>query len=200
MTKRKQHSFMAFIEANPDLPNTVELWPSSWPFLQWSNPHKAFEAPSNHFAGSVLEAAAPQGVQMIEHDMGRTQEPATLHDMLHLCVIAPRTVWQRGEGDDVHYSLTYAEGYKSRTHVLCLVREAESLTPVILTLGGYTADRFIQSYKAYRTKFATLTAKATGGQALPDYLFYCPFAASDEAVYVGSKEKAAIYPPTCHVQ
>lgn len=169
-----------------------QLDADSYPYIQWSNDHKMFEFPLKHWTGTVFEK--DYEIAEIKHRQGQEIELGALVPQIHVAVIAYRTAWEQEEDGRKIYSADYQPGMTKRYHFFCLVKEADTLEPAIITLHGYTGQYLQGALKVHQKTILKMASKYAGGNKFPLYYFWIPLQAGGEA-YVGKEKQSKIFPP-----
>lgn len=173
---------------------TADIWGDIYLPVQWQNPLGKWECPLEHWGGSMLE---------FEYEISQVRHQTNMIDgfLLDSISIAPFAV-------KVHWGYTDASGkyimapepqddvnpWRSRVHVLALLKEAQSLTPIILTAGSNTGKHLLANIRQGQRRIANMLKRIGYGDR-PTHLFWMEMIAG-KPIEVGEGEATStICPP-----
>lgn len=182
-------------------PDDSEMWADRYPIIQWNNPEKKWELPIKYWGGTRLEQEH-EAVE-VEHDNGQSIELSILAEELNIAVIAWRYSWEKRTDDGRKiYTAQFPEGeegWNKRYHFLCLLKEAGTDEPALITVRGHTGEFLYNAIYQFRRRITKLAARASGdNRTFPGYMFWIPLVGGEKRM-VGGDKKSAIYPPVAVV-
>jgi hypothetical protein len=172
----------------------ADIWGDTYLPVQWQNLLGKWECPLEHWGGSMLE---------FSHEITQVRHQANMVDgfLLDSISIAPFAV-------KVHWGYRDASGkyhmaekpkddvnpWRSRVHILALMKEAETMTPVILTAGSNTGKHLLSNIRQGQRRIANMLKRIGYGDR-PAHLFWMEMIAG-KPLEVGEGETAStICPP-----
>lgn len=185
------------IEAANEGQETLEatdIWGSRYLPIQWQNPLGLWEAVLELWGGSMLE---------LLHEVSQVRHGSKMIDgfLLESISIAPFAI-------KIHWGYKDASGkyimakepldkinpWRSRVHILALMKEAEDLTPVIITAGSNTGKHLLANIGAGQRRIKNML-KRIGRPNVPAYLFWMEMVAGKPMDVGEGEETSTICPP-----
>lgn len=184
------------IEVAQGAQEAVDIWGSEYLPIQWQNPLGLWEAPLQYWAGSMLELSTE--VSQVQH--GANMVSSFLLKSISIAPFAPPKVhwgYRDAEGKYIMAKerMDSVNPWRSRVHILCLMKEAESMTPVILTAGSNTGKHLLANVSAGQLRIKNMLKKIGRPAVLP--CFFWMEMVKGVPVKVGEgEESSTICPPT----
>lgn len=172
----------------------ADIWGNAYLPVQWQNLLGKWEFPLEHWGGSMLE---------FEYEISQVRHQANMIDgfLLDNISIAPfavKTHW--GYRDTSGKNVMAPEPqddenpWRSRVHILALLKEAESMIPVILTAGSNTGKHLLANIRQGQRRIANMLKRIGYGDR-PTHLFWMQMIAG-RPIEVGEGEATStICPP-----
>lgn len=171
-----------------------DIWGDIYLPVQWQNLLGKWECPLEHWGGSMLE---------FEHEVSQVRHQANMIDgfLLKSINIAPFAVKVHWGYKDASGKYIMAEKplddvnpWRSRVHVLALMKEAGSMTPVVLTAGSNTGKHLLANIRQGQRRIQNML-KRINRAGVPAHLFWMEMIAG-KPVEVGEGEATStICPP-----
>ncbi len=173
----------------------VSIWGNTYLPVQWQNLTGQWECPYEHWAASMLEF--DHDVVQVRH--GSNMVDGFLLDSISLAPFAIKTHWgyKDPEGkyiaaDEPDWSVS--DAWRSRVHILALMKEAESLTPIILTAGSNTGKHLLANVGKGQQRIKNMLKKIERPD-VPSYLFWMEMLAGPPVTVGEGETSQVICPP-----
>jgi len=172
-----------------------EIWGSFYLPIQWQNLLGKWEFPLEHWGGSMLEF--DHEVVQVRHQSNMVD--GFLLDSINIAPFAVKTHWGYRDATSGKYimaekPLDDVNPWRSRVHVLALLKESESMTPVILTAGSNTGKHLLNNIATGQRRIENMLKRIGYGDR-PSRLFWMEMVAG-KLVEVGEGETTnTICPP-----
>jgi hypothetical protein len=195
VTKKNEVIVNIFDEIAPvEGQETVDIWGDTYLPVQWQNLLGKWECPLEHWGGSVLEFEYE--IEQVRHQANMVD--GFLLDSISIAPFAYKVHWgyRNGEGQYImaEQPLDDVNPWRSRVHILALMKEAESMTPIILTAGSNTGKHLLANVRQGQRRIANML-KRIGREGVPTYLFWVEMIAG-KPIEVGEGEATStICPP-----
>jgi len=177
-----------------------------FPFIQWINGNTGlkrvhevlasggFGMPVEQFAAASADGVVPDSFASgpIIHKSGKETD-AFLTNQLSVAVLATRFRWVTLMGGQSVYHNDYRAGARGKMQALVLVKDFDTLTPVMLTFSGLATRYFSNTLNAFRQQVVA-PASALAKKKFPLYAFWMPVKAGDH-VEVGQQGAASFITP-----
>jgi hypothetical protein len=173
---------------------TVDIWGDTYLPVQWQNLLGKWECPLEHWGGSMLEFEYE--IEQVRHQANMVD--GFLLDSISIAPFAYKVHWgyRNGEGQYImaEQPLDDVNPWRSRVHILALMKEAQSVTPVILTAGSNTGKHLLANVRQGQRRIANML-KRIDRPGIPTHLFWMEMIAG-KPVEVGEGEATStICPP-----
>jgi hypothetical protein len=172
----------------------IDIWGSKYLPIQWQNALGQWEAPLEHWGGSMLE---------FEYDISQVKHQANmvdgfLMDSINIAPFAYKMHWgYEDEAGEYHIAeepdWTVSDAWRSRVHILALMKEAQDMTPVMLTAGSNTGKHLLANVRQGQRRIANML-KRIDRPDVPPHLFWMEMIAG-KPVTVGKGEASQIICP-----
>lgn len=196
MTKKSEVITSIFDEITPVEGQAIsDIWGDIYLPVQWQNSLGKWECPLEYWGGSMLEFEHP--VTQVRHQANMVD--GFLLDSISIAPFAYKIHWgyRSPSGEYVMASepdRSDGNPWRSRVHILALMKEAESMTPVILTAGSNTGKHLLANVRQGQRRTANML-KCIDRASIPAHLFWMEMIAG-RPVEVGEGEATStICPP-----
>lgn len=172
----------------------TDIWGSRYLPIQWQNQLGLWEATLEFWAGSMLELTTE--VSQVRH--GSKMVDGFLLESISIAPFAIKTHWGYKDASDKYIMakepLDKINPWRSRVHILALMKEAESLTPVIITAGSNTGKHLLANIGAGQRRIKNML-KRIGRPNVSPHLFWVEMVAGKPMDVSDGKETSTICPP-----
>lgn len=173
---------------------TADIWGATYLPVQWQNLLGKWEFPLEHWGGSMLEFKYE--ISQVRHQSDMVD--GFLLDSISVAPFAVKIHWgyrdASGKYIMAEQPLDDINPWRSRVHVLALLKEAESMTPVIITAGSNTGKYLLSNIRQGQRRLANMLKRIGYGDR-PTHLFWMEMIAG-KPVEVGEGEAiSTICPP-----
>ncbi len=163
--------------------------------VQFNNNEKIFELTAAEWGGSMIELLY-SAVEIPHEERDISGYP---FGSISIAPFAWRMIWEAKLPDgskEYTDKPNFSNGKKwsSRYNILCLLKEAESLEPVVITVRGFNGERMYNSIQQGQARIRNVLKKI-GRPQLPAYLFWMEMIPGKREM-AGKEKKSAIFPPT----
>jgi hypothetical protein len=169
-------------------------WGANYNPVQWQNILGKWELPLEFWGGSMLE---------FEHEVSQVRHQSNMIDgfLLDSISIAPfayKIHWgyrdESGKYIMADQPLDDVNPWRSRVHILALMKEAESMEPVILTAGSNTGKHLLTNIRQGQRRIANML-KRIGYEDRPTHFFWMEMIAGKTIEVGEGKDISTICPP-----
>jgi hypothetical protein len=184
-----------FDEIETEGQETVDIWGSVYLPIQWQNQLGQWEAPLEHWGGSMLEFEYE--ISQVRHQANVV--PGFLMDSISIAPFAFKVHWGYKDSEGKYHATdqpdwSISDAWRSRVHILALMREAESLTPVILTAGSNTGKHLLANVRQGQRRIANMLKKINRPN-VPTHLFWMEMIAGPPVTVGEGETSQTICPP-----
>lgn len=172
----------------------TDIWGDIYLPVQWQNLSGKWEFPLEHWGGSMLE---------FEYEISQVRHQANMIDgfLLDSISIAPfavKTHWGYRDTSGKYVMAPEPQDdenpWRSRVHVLALMKEAQSTTPVILTAGSNTGKHLLANIRQGQRRIANMLKRIGYGDR-PTHLFWMQMIAGSPIEVGEGEATSTICPP-----
>jgi hypothetical protein len=172
----------------------VDIWGSKYLPIQWQNLLGQWEAILEHWGGSMLEFKYE--ISQIRHQANVID--GFLMDSISIAPFAFKIHWgyKDSEGryitaEEPDWAVT--DAWRSRVHILALMKESEDTIPVIITAGSNTGKHLLANVRQGQRRIANMLKKV--GRNVPTYLFWMEMIAGASVIVGEGETSQTICPP-----
>lgn len=183
-----------FDEIAPIQGQEIDIWGDAYLPVQWQNLLGKWEFPLEFWGGSMLE---------FEHEVVQVRHQSNMVDgfLLDSISIAPFAVkihWGYKDSNGKYHMapepLDDVNPWRSRVHILALVKEAGSLTPTILTAGSNTGKHLLANIRQSQRRITNMLKRIEYGDR-PTHLFWTEMIAGKPITVGDGEATSTICPP-----
>lgn len=179
----------------PEGQEVVDIWGDKYLPIQWQNTARQWEAPLEHWGGSMLEFEYDViAVRHQNHDV-----PGFLLDSINIAPFALKVHWGYKDANDKYIvadqpDWSASDAWRSRVHILALMKEAQDEVPVIITAGSNTGKHLLANVRQGQRRIKNMLKKIDR-PGIPAHLFWMEMIAGPPVVVGESETAQTIYPP-----
>jgi hypothetical protein len=173
----------------------IDIWGSKYVPIQWQNILRQWEAPLEHWGGSMLE---------FEHDIVPVRHqnhdvPGFLLDSISIAPFAVKIHWGYKDADGKYITAnepdwSVSDAWRSRVHILALMKEADDTTPIIITAGSNTGKHLLANIRQGQRRVKNMLKKI-GRPNIPTHLFWMEMIAGPPIIVGEDETSQTIWPP-----
>ncbi len=173
---------------------TTDIWGDAYLPIQWQNLLGKWECPLEYWGGSMLE---------FEHEIVQVRHQANMVDgfLLDSISIAPFAFKIHWGYRDVSGKYIMADQplddinpWRSRVHILALMKEADSMTPCTITAGSNTGKHLLANVRQGRRRIANMLKRIDRAD-VPPHLFWMEMIAGKPITVGEGEATSTICPP-----
>lgn len=173
----------------------IDIWGSKYLPIQWQNSLGQWEAPLEHWGGSMLEFECE--ISEVRHQANMVD--GFLLDSISIAPFAVKVHWGYKDSKGQYISAnepdwSVSDQWRSRVHILALTKEAESNTPVIITAGSNTGKHLLANVRQGQMRIANMLKKI-GRPDVQPYLFWMKMIAGKPVIVGEGETSQTIQPP-----
>jgi hypothetical protein len=172
-----------------------DIWGSKYAPIQWQNLLGQWEAPLEHWGGSMLEFEYE--VSQVRHQANVV--PGFLMDSISIAPFAYKVHWGYRDNKNQYIAAdqpdwSVSDAWRSRVHILALMKEAGEPTPVIITAGSNTGKHLLANVRQGQNRIKNML-RVIGRPNVPTYLFWMEMIAGQPVTVGEGETQQTICPP-----
>jgi hypothetical protein len=196
MTKKTEVITTVFDEIETgEIQEIPDIWGDVYLPIQWQNLLGQWEAPLEHWGGSMLEFEYP--ISQVRHQAAVV--PGFLMDSISIAPFAYKVHWGYKDTSGKYVAAQepdweITDAWRSRVHVLALLKEADDTTPVIITAGSNTGKHLLANIKQGQRRIVNML-KRIDRSNVPSHLFWMEMVAGQPVTVGEGETQQTICPP-----
>jgi hypothetical protein len=173
----------------------IDIWGAKYAPIQWQNILGQWEAPLEHWAGSMLEFEYE--IVPIRHQANMVD--GFLFESISIAPFAYKVHWGYKDSEGKYHAAdqpdwSVSNDWRSRVHILALMKETLDQTPVIITAGSNTGKHLLANVRQGQSRIKNMLKKI-GRPNVPSHLFWMEMIAGKPMTVGEGETKQTICPP-----